>query len=152
MWLIDMCDVTHLCDTTHETTQTCTWNHWGVDYGRYWYVCNVTHLCDRSHGMTLVMWVTCDIHMCNMTHSYAWHDIHMCDMTFICVTCQMRDPYVRHDSWYDSSHDSHVYLECWLCNVASISSIRRNTHCVTPYNTHCNTLQQKLQRIRMCWL
>ena len=105
MWLIDMCHVTHLCDTTHEPTQTCAVKHWGVDYGRHWY-----------------------------------------------VSC---DSFVRHVSWYDMSHDSHVYLESfkyWLCKVASISSIHRNMHCNTPYNTYCNTLQQKLQRIRMCWL
>jgi len=63
--------------------------------------------------------VTWLIHMCDMTHSYVWHDsficvtwlIHMCDKThsyvwhdsFICVTwlihmCDMTHSYVWHDS------------------------------------------------------
>jgi len=75
-------------------------------------ICSVLRRLKRCHYM-------CDIHMCDMTHSYVRHDafvwvtrlIHMCDMThsyvrhdaFICATWlihmgDMTHSYVRHDS------------------------------------------------------
>ena len=80
-------------------------------------VCN-NHICDMTHPC--VTWL---IHMCDMAHSWVWHDsfmcvtwlIHMCDMTdsyvwrasFICVTClihmcDMTHSYVslKEATWY----------------------------------------------------
>ena len=66
-------------------------------------------------NLTCVTWL---IHMCDMTHSYVWHDsfifvtwlIHICDMTHLYVwpdsfirvtwlihTCDMTYSYLRHD-------------------------------------------------------
>jgi len=66
------------------------------------------HMCDMTHSYVwhdAFICVTWLIHMCDMTHSYVWHDaficvtwlIHMCDMTF--HLCDMTHSYVWHDSF-----------------------------------------------------
>ena len=61
----------------------------------------------RNDSFTCVTWL---INMCDMTHSYVWHDfirmiwlVHLCDMNYSCVAwlipmCDMTHAYVRHDS------------------------------------------------------
>jgi len=70
-----MCDTTH-CRRTRSTLLACSY----------------------FQGMSLIfVCVTWLIHMCDMTHSYVWHD------SFICVTwpthmCDMTHSYVWNDS------------------------------------------------------
>jgi len=42
--------------------------------------------------------VTWLIHMCDMTHSYVWHDSFIC-VTWLIHMCDMTHSYVWHDSW-----------------------------------------------------
>ena len=44
------------------------------------------------------MCVTWLIHMCDMTHSYVWHDSFIC-VTWLIHMCDMTHPYVWHDSF-----------------------------------------------------
>jgi len=76
--------------------------------------------------------VTWLIHMCDLTHSYVWHDsfIHICDMTcsyvchdsFIRVTwlihmCDMTHLYVWHDSFiiHQALQLQHVWRDSFIC-------------------------------------
>ena len=58
------------------------------------------HMCDMAHSYVWhdpFICVTWPIHMCDMTHSYVWHDpficvtwpIHMCDTTDLCLTIDL---------------------------------------------------------------
>jgi len=62
------------------------------------------------------------IHMCDMTHSYVWHDSFIC-VTWLIHMCDMTHSYVWHASFisvwhdlYDMTH-SHVRcpIKCMLC-------------------------------------
>ena len=106
----------------------------------------------RRHPITYrkFIYVTWLIDMCDMTHSYVWHDsricaiwlIHMCDMThsnvwhdsFICVTwliymCDMTHSYVRHDSF--------VYAP-WLIHICAMthSYMRHDSFICAPWLIH----------------
>jgi len=63
------------------------------------HMCDVTHNLQQARHRTSItscsahvpfICVTWLIHMCDMTHSYVWHD------SFICVTCPIRECDVTH--------------------------------------------------------
>jgi len=93
-------------------------------------------------GLSATSSAICLIHMCDMTHSYVWHDsficvtwlIHMCDMTHsyslsatssaICLIhmCDMTHSYVWHDSFIRLVSDiicslsySYVWHDSFIC-------------------------------------
>jgi len=88
--------------------------------------------------------------MCDMTHSYVWHDlfifatwlIHMCDMTysyvrhdsFICVTwlihmCDMTRSYVWHDSFICATWLIHMCDMNYLGLCAGIAACHKIAAC-----------------------
>jgi len=85
-----------------------------------WFQCEMVPFWPFKWAAPDVTWL---IHMCDMTHSYVWHDSFIC-VTWLIHMCNMTDSYVRRDSFilsHDSfirvvSHDSHngVALEIWL--------------------------------------
>jgi len=94
---------------------TCAWNQSFVRVISYKcvtrvHVCGMTwpfHMCDMTHSYVWhdpFICVTWLIHMCDMTHSYVWHDSFICvTCSFIWVTwlihmCDMIHVYVWHDS------------------------------------------------------
>jgi len=52
------------------------------------------HLNRHSSGK----WVAWVMHMCDITHSYSWHDLFIC-VTWIILMCDMTHPCMRHDSF-----------------------------------------------------
>jgi len=93
--LIRMCDVTYSC------VRSLTRSHMWYDVFIAWHDWRI-HKRDRHTSYSHVWYdVFMCFHMCDMTHSYVWHDsiihvtwlnhtcdiplIHMCDMTYSCV-------------------------------------------------------------------
>ena len=65
------------------------------------------HMCDMTHSyvwhnsficVTWLIHVAWPIHMCDMTHSYVWHDSFIC-VTWLIHMCDMTHSYVVHDSF-----------------------------------------------------
>ena len=58
------------------------------------------------------------IHMCDMTHSYVWHDFFVC-VTLCIHMCDMTHPYVWHDSFACATWRIHTcdfnYMTCVTC-------------------------------------
>jgi len=100
---------------------------WSVHRQRYSEIAHVVHEC-----VTFIC-VTWLIHICDMTHSYVWHDsficvtwlIHMCDMTysyvwhdsFICVTCHIHMCDMTHSYMW---HDSFICVT-WLIHMCDMT-------------------------------
>ena len=119
-------------------------------------MCEITH----SHSFKCVTW---RIRICDMTHSYVWHDsfirvtwfIHKCTMThsyvchdsFIYVTCLicMRDmtrSYVWHDSFI---HVTWLIHTCKLCVVC----VEQAFPAVSAHETRCHhAICRAARRIR----
>jgi len=105
------------------------------------------------------------MHMCDMIHSYVWHD------SFICVTwtihmCGMTRSWVRHTSEQDSNTMQHTYMELQHaaihCNTLQhseyVTHLQRTCHtyerhvtlfkCVTHMNESCHTYEWVMSHVR----
>jgi len=85
-------------------------------------------MCDMTHTYVwhdLYICVTWLIHKCDMTHSYVWHDSYIC-VTWLIHMCDMTHTYVWHDVWHDLS--IHV---TWLCLCDMTVSVWQDCVCVT---------------------
>jgi len=80
-------DTALMSDGAHIAGSTCACNEWGVSQVTW-----LVHVCDMTHSYMwhdAFIYDTWRIHICDMTHSYMWHDafiyvtwrIHICDMT-----------------------------------------------------------------------
>jgi len=58
-------------------------------------MCDITHSYVWHDSFVCVTWL---IHMCDMTHSYVWHDSFMC-VTWLIHMCAMTHSCVWHDSF-----------------------------------------------------
>jgi len=102
MWLIDMCHVTHLCDTTHETTHWYVWcdslicvscdsfvrhDSWNDSD-----VCRESLRCWLWKVLICVMWLICATRLTNRLRCVPW-SIEVLTQEGI-------------DAWYNLSHDS----------------------------------------------
>jgi len=69
--------------------------------------------------------LACLILLCNMTHSYAWHDsfIHMCDRHRIgeywCESCARHDSFICLGHMWDNSFVCVMWLLC-TCNLTDV--------------------------------
>jgi len=74
------------------------------------------------------------IHMCDMTHSYVWHDSSIC-VTWLIHMCDMTHPYMWHESFIRVTC-SYVWRDS-CANVTWIIHVCDMTHAVThPYGWH----------------
>ena len=96
-------------------------------------MCDMTHSYAWHDSFICVTWL---IHTCDMTHSYVWHDSFICDMThsymsqeaFTCVTWLVYMCDMTHSYAW---HDSFICVT-WLINMwrdSFIYVIRRNHMC-----------------------
>ena len=111
-WLIHICDITHSCvkwlgrvmtqegrrrERVSKPVGECTHVHAQKEKsGR------LIHMRDMSHSSVQrdasFICVTWRIHMCDMTHSYLWHDAFIC-VTWLIHMCDMTHSYVWHDAF-----------------------------------------------------
>ena len=91
------------------------------------------HLCDMTHSYVwhdAFMCVTWLIHMCGTTHSCVWHDSFICWCLSVSYRADIFHVCVRHET------HSYVWRDSFMCAACLI----RLTHCNTHCNTHRNTL------------
>jgi len=79
------------------------------------------HMCDMTHSYVWhdsSIWVTWLMHVCNMTRSYVWYNWLLC-VTWLIHMCDMTCSYVWHDSsicvtWLIHKFNmTHPYGFCW---------------------------------------
>jgi len=171
--LINMCAMTHLCDSKYSymchASFIYVWYDVFMCVPRLIHMCATTHLCDTNPSYVCHDSLICVkrlIRMCDLTHSYVCHDsficvpwlIHICDTThsyvwldpFICVpwliqTCVTTHQYVRHDSFIRA---------LWLITTCPAAPSRPPTSlapariCVCECVVNLNSkLQTKLQTL-----
>jgi len=74
-------------------------------------------MCDMTHSY---VWHDSFIHMCDMAHSYVWHDSFICvNDSFICVawlihTCDMSHSYVLQHSFMCAMTQSNVWHDSFI--------------------------------------
>jgi len=107
-----MCDVTHT-RCLHVGSNR-LWCHYRCPLSSFLCVTWLIHMCDMTHSYVWhdsFLCVTWRIHMCGMTHSYVWYDsficviwiMHMCDMMHSCV-------------WHDS-----LICVTWLIRICDMT-------------------------------
>ena len=99
-----------------------------------------THMCDMAHSYVwhdTFICVTWHIHMCDMTHSYVWHDTFIC-VTWLIHTCDMTHSYVLLDSFICASwlvyisNTTRSYFQQWttgMCNMFMVRTCPRVVTC-----------------------
>jgi len=134
-WRIRICVKWFIMFVWHDSLHTVTHTP-GCDVLTYLYTCDMTHYvcapwlityhspCASPWRQAPIVHIPCHPawYMCDMTHSYMWHDslmhvtwlIDTCNMTYghpplvfrctlrdtcVCDMCAMTHPYLRHDSW-----------------------------------------------------
>ena len=110
------------------------------------------HMCDMAHSYVYhdsFMCVTRLIHMCDMTHSYVWHDSFIC-VTWLIHVCGMTPVMTRWCVW----HDSFMWHGSFVCE--------NMTHLYVPWLIHVTRLMTWLIRdmthsrhdsfMRLTWL
>ena len=132
------------------------------------YMCGMTRSCWIYECVVCQIygtWHQIHTYVCDMSHSYVWHDsficaswlVYMCNMTrsyvrhdsFICAAwlirmCDMTHSYVRHDSficatWLISMCDmTHSYVRhcSIICATCHMSNIWRTTHAYIQHDTY----------------
>jgi len=68
-------------------------------------------MCDMTHSYVWhnsFICATGHIHMCDMTHSYAWRDLFVCVTWWRMCVCDVMYSYVWHDAFM-CMHDSFIY-------------------------------------------
>jgi len=176
------CNTLQLCNTLQHCNTHCN-AHCNTLQKIRWHVPPwLLHTATLQHAATLqhtlqhtsFVWhdlficVTWLIHMCDMTHSYVWHDLFTCDMTHAFEwhdsTCDIWVTWLIHTrhmsyhtmkesyhfirvtyEWYDS-HKIRWHVPSWLLHC--------NTHCntATLAATHCNTCCNTLHDTRRRWI
>jgi len=173
IWLIYMCDMTHVQEAEARENTMCSKN---VEFKR---VTRLIHTCDMTHSQvwhdsfTCVTWFmfTCDvthtpeaagwqnsgqqlyhIHSCDMTHTHLWHDSCM-RVTWRIYTRDVTHSYV----WHDSFTGGRSAAKQWAVVVSVIEElIKKNTFfCViwllhTCAMTHSHVWHDSF--IRVTWL
>ena len=74
--------------------------------------------------------------MCDMTHSYAWHDSFIC-VTWLIHMCDMTHSYVWHDSFimWHITH-SHVSHDSFICCIRLMDNSSSTWHMTRSYVRH----------------
>ena len=96
--------ITHMCVRHNSLGMTCLSRH-EMRASHVWHETPDACVADMraSQGMSDTMHasrvcsVTWLIHMCDMTHSYVWHDSFMCDMTRN-MLCNIAMRHIQHDA------------------------------------------------------
>jgi len=88
--------------------------------------------------------VTWLVHICDMTHSYVWHDSFIC-VTWLIHLCDVTHSYARLDSstrvaWPCICAASLIDV-CVVCSRSTLTSNYKPQHILKHTATHCNTLQ-----------
>jgi len=97
-------------------------------------------MCDMTHSYVWhdsFICVTLLNHICDMTHSYVWHDSFIC-VTWLIHVCDETDSYVRHDSFI---------RVIWLIRTRDILQMRRT--CWLTYRCVRATWRCCLRRVSM---
>jgi len=80
-------------------------------------MCDMTHSYVWHDSFICVTWLNhmCDIHMCDTTHSYVWHDSFIC--AWLIHMCDMTRSRVRHSYVW---HDSFICVT-WLIHMCDMT-------------------------------
>jgi len=100
--------------TTHSWTNQRAINPWIPAWCLHYYCASwLIHICDMTHSYVwhdTFIRVARFVHMCALTHSYVWHD------PFICVTCLIH--------MWDVTQSHHTSLRyAWVMSHTSMSHV-----------------------------
>ena len=168
MWLIHMCDVTHIIDMTdyplmcrthmeslvYAWCDSCICVTWlmhmrdktGVYVDVTWYplMC-LAHMESQVIGHDSYIYVTWLVHMCDVSHIYVWHD-----------SCIYVTWLIHIVTWLihicDMTH-SYMWLESYIC-VTSLTCMHDVTHSPLMCSTYKNSQVTLRPNLCMCvtWL
>jgi len=96
-----------------------------------WISCDVTRPCATWlmhvwHDWFWLAGLTSEVRVCDMTHSYMWHDSFIC-VTWLIHMCDMTHSYVWHDSFICVTWLIHAWKASFVCDMRHVTHLS----CVT---------------------